>query len=90
VAVELQVNRHVYLHAVTVDKEGLQWTSIETLVNRKSNSLLICSSKLNKMRRLECFVCTGSEKCCSWPLAMNLGECLSSCLRSRSAEFHDT
>jgi hypothetical protein len=34
--VELQVNRHVYLHAVTVDMEGLQRTSIETLVNRRA------------------------------------------------------
>lgn len=34
-AVEFQATRHVYVHAVTVDTEGAQQTSIETLANRK-------------------------------------------------------
>ena len=34
-AVELQVTRDVYLHAVTVDTEGAQQTGIKTLANRK-------------------------------------------------------
>lgn len=34
-AVEFQATQHVYLHAVAVDTEGAQQTSINTLVNRK-------------------------------------------------------
>src|ERR1700735_3875875 len=34
-AVEFQVNRHVYIHAIAVDTEGAQQRNIETLVDRK-------------------------------------------------------
>ncbi len=34
-AVEFQATRHIYIHALAVDTEGAQQTSIETLVDRK-------------------------------------------------------